>query len=1317
MFGHRRPPTWCRRALRAGATFDSGLQIANRKLQIAGCLVVWLLFAVALSAQVQGPTTSAPRTARLRIAWGGGNEPLRWTGKLALSDGTFSDQQLLGVEADAAGSFWHERNIIHVDALRPHRFDGFDVTVTCSEEARLAIELLADGALSPVRAEVPVIEAARAPFRQPLDDQSRLLLVHRSPGDSLRIETDREMLIFAPGEEFQFKVRPAAGELVPGTTVDLTTTLSPARGGSPLWSVQNPRLNVPIDEELVAAVDVPLPREEGVYTIKALLATPPGYGGFLPGTRSKPLAERSFQVVVLNLAAKRAAVDPAWQTVWEIDHASRWLRLPGWAQRIPGIPRGPLGSTDARTIDDPLGRFVELPPTPPGGEPHWQAFPLPTEAAGVPHVVEIEYPADQDQHFGLSIVEPNAAGKVLPIGRDSGVYVDGLGRAEQTDLHRHRFTFWPRTNSPLLLVTNLHPTAAARFGRIRVERANSGLVGSRAKAPWQSHERLVTAYIARPLVPETFGASETTTALTGEQTVDDWQTFYESATRLAAYLPYAGYNGAVVSVLADGSAIYPSRHVSSTPLYDTGRTLTGARGLPQHDGLELTLRLFDREGLAFVPAIQLATPLPALEALRRQSDPRSSGLEWVGADGRTWLESQTAGRGLAPYYNLLDDRVQQAVLEVAEELLIRYGHHSSLAGLAVQLSGDGYGQLPGLSWGLDDATIAQFERDAQIRLPAVNGPNRFAARQAALSGPHLNAWRTWRAARVTQFYARLATLVQSTGPDRRLILTTEEIFSAPRTKAQLRPNILAKTPVDRVMLDAGIDHDALSRTPGLVFCPPQLIEPAAPLADRAIDLEINDAFLNPGSDDAKSASRGGALFYHRPVRVRLASFDEPSPWPTSTWIVSQSLPDEAHARRRYALALDGGDPAVFIDGGELLPLGQEQAMRPLLAALQQLPAHGRFSVHRQQPVTVRAYPAADRTMLVVMNTCPWSAQAEISLDLPRSAELEMVTEHRSRASSDARPVTALPAGSQTWPLRLEPYDVQIVRLSAGGIRVAGVAAAISEAAQAELDSRLAALTNRDLMHRSPYEALTNSGFEATGGGSPIPGWQLLATASGVTAELDATKPHSGTTSLYLASRGELAVVASEPLPAPATGQLFLTAFLRGENVAPNTAVRIVFEADAAGAPYRTFSDTQLWHPLSSQWYPYGFAVNNLPLDSTGRMRIKFELDGPGEVWVDSVKLYDLLFPEKDYLDSQAEKKNLNFIVYAAKKAREEGRLSDCVRALESYWPQFLLAYTPAVEVPAIVAEPPPAAVPETAPAEAPAESTSFWWRLVPKRLR
>ena len=1262
-----------------GLTRPSSLAAALALTALALCAV--------LALPVLGQDVAPPiALTRLCITWGGG-DATTWIGQLRLDKGSLSDLKLLSVNADAAGSMWVDQSQVRINSLSPHKSDSIEVVANGAADAKLLIELSAGPKATPSQAQVPLADLARRPYQQRLDNTGNTLEIRAIPEPSLHISFEgdagqHDALIFAPGETLSFELAPLLPATLHGTTLDIQTTLSPARRKNVAWT-GGQRLAVPVDRPPKADVVVPLQVPEGVYTVRITVSRSSGYlrDKFFPGAATA-IAERSFEIVVVDTQPPAAAAAGGWEPVLEIDPTNpRWVeRLPEWTQlrRIPGINsinHGSLGSIRAGAVDSPLGRFIELPPTVGGSDPHWQAYSLPLEAAGTPHLLEINYPADEEQHFGLSIVEPNAAGDVEGIQRDGGVYVEGLGRSEAKQKETHRLVFWPRTQAPLLVVTNQHPTAAAHFGPIRVLK-RTGPLGAGQSAP-HPRQRMIATYIARPYGAESFGATDAldVAVATGEpKSVDDYQTFYEIATRLAESVHYGGYNSAVVSVMADGSSIFPSARLPFTPRYETGRSADRVRDI---DGLELTLRIFDREQLMLVPAIEFTTPIPQLEELRRSSDPQTSGLELVDMDGRTWLDANGTRDGSAPYYNMLDPRVQQAMLDVVRDIVERYGAHPAFGGLAVQLTSDGYTQLPTLDWGFDDATIERFSRDTGIQL-GPPGANRFAARHAALTGPHANAWRTWRTQQVAAFYDRLAVLVRGSG-QRKLLLTTEKLFDHPQINQRVRPNLLVKNRVAATMLDLGIDRELLERTPGVVLCLTQYVEPMSPLPDRAVDMELNAAFAR-GYQPGNAATKAASVLYHRPLPSRLASFAASSPFRIAGEMrfLSHPMPSGLAARQPYVQALLRGDPAVLIDGGDSLPLGHEDLLRTVRNLLGDLPASAQVSDLAKQSVVVRTYAEPNQVTMLVMNMGPWHTNAQVTLDVPKSATLAPLSAPTSGGENDPIKSLTLPVGRQPWNVSLEPYDMQAVRIAVPGVKAIDMRATLGSTAIAELKRRVDDLANRDVSAPHTYRALANPSFEPLGGG-PLPGWRVVSLAKTASAVLDATNPQDGKTSLYIRNDAQFAAVESDAFPIPSTGQLAMTVFVRGQNMGPGTELRFVFESESGGKSYRRSAKVQgvKTQRENQQWGgPCIIPVPDLPLDTHGQMRIKFELTGPGEVWLDNVTLNDLLFSVKLYENSQADILQLLQRSHEVQAAFDAGQLKDCIQMLDEYWPRFVLAYTP-----------------------------------------
>ena len=139
-------------------------------------------------------------------------------------------------------------------------------------------------------------------------------------------------------------------------------------------------------------------------------------------------------------------------------------------------------------------------------------------------------------------------------------------------LAKHRLVFWPRTKTPLLLITNRRQAARAVYGKIRVlglsadAHNGTGDVGQsadgRLRCPrrCQGFTRSVDAVarrlLDRPLFTENFSAPNRST-IEQSPTVEIRQPSIMAPRGCVEYLNYTGFGGLMLSVVADGSAIYP----------------------------------------------------------------------------------------------------------------------------------------------------------------------------------------------------------------------------------------------------------------------------------------------------------------------------------------------------------------------------------------------------------------------------------------------------------------------------------------------------------------------------------------------------------------------------------------------------------------------------------------------------------------------------------------------------------------------------------------------------------------------------------------
>ena len=1216
-------------------------------------------------------TSRADHAMRVRLVWGDG-AARAWRGVVQLSQGSLFDPVALGIEADVPGSMWLHDGELRIWQRSARDFSGVDLTLSAPLEAILKVALVAENDPAPTEwIEVPLAKLAAGVHNTDLDGFGSRLIVWRTPDDMLRVRLpQRDSLVFDSGERLTFEVQPYLLPVEPESSVRIKIELTRARTSDVIWSDV---AEVVAGTQETIERSISLPEAEGVYDLvltagqKSWLPRP--QPGKLPLTVIKTIAQRKLQLVVID--RQRPQVPEAGFTdldlVEEIDPANpkSWEKLYK-GPRLPQLQRfrkGPFGNGHTETWKHPLGKMVRLSSGDSEADVGWEAYTLSVKTPGVPHLLEIDYLSNVPQTLGITIIEPNATEAVNSPGVDSGVEVSReiVTIDEHPELLRHRLVFWPRTKAPIVLVTNRRPGSDAVYGKIRVYDGWEHL--PRAFPLHQRRTgRLLAAYMDRPMFPENFSASDAKGSA-DHLGMDDWITFYQGGTRLVEYLNYAGFGGAMVSVFADGGTIYPSRLLEPTPRYDTGILLDEGQDPLRKDVLELLFRLFDREQLQLIPAMEFASPLPELEAILRAEEPQSEGIRWIGRDGLPLTEVRPARHGMAPYYNVLHPRVQEAILRAVRELVARYAHHPSFAGLSLQLSGNGYAQLPGPEWGLDDVTIRAFEAEKGFRIPGT-GAEKYAQRAAFIAAQCQTEWLDWRAARLSAFYTRVEAEFRATLPHTRLYLAGANVFAGEELGRQLRPSLPEKD-LDDMLMQVGIDVARYRLPGGPVLLRPEPVGPQWSLRKQAENLVIQRILDTDRS--FKDLPVAGSLFYHQPREVRLESFDAISPHqPSHTQLASQPAPSGSRNRRRFVHAVATLDSQVMFDGSLQLTMGQEESIRELVDAYRRLPATHMHQVtdqpdsKRAQPVTVRYVNQDDGTYVCILNDAPFAVTARVDVMAPGGCRLDELTGRRKVESLRAD-------GNGTyWPVRLEPYDLIAVRLSDPGARLSHPHVTLPSQVEAAIAAKIDDLTARFKAIRNLPDmgGLTNFDFESPAlPDDKIPGW-IAPEQRGAVAELDSIRPHGGTRCVKLTSLGRLASLVSQPFDAPATGRLTVNAWLRVAPGKQQSQLRVAVEGTQDGENF--FRPIFAGGPqAAARWHLVTLPIRDLPLEGLSQLRVRFDLMGPGEVWIDDVVLRDF--------DFDGQRPELLKIVAPADNMFELGQVGDCIRLLESYWPRFLVA--------------------------------------------
>jgi len=1286
MVGHGRPS-----ALKVFSHRCAFSQIGLEAVRLLFC-GLWLAF---LCFQPSSECAGAEKTVRLRLAWGSGTAAKqRWTGTISVAGGVLTELQPLGIEADASVALRIDGSRLIVAPLEKRGFEGCDVTIRADEQALVRVELRNEQSSQPVVFESPLSDAISSQIGQQLDESGSYFFARRSPGDVLRVLPTRKHLVFDPSETWNLKLQPDLASQLATGPVTIEVQMRATNATKPNWRTSQ-QISEVTQLEGGVEFEIVCPATEGAYRLTVTARAEEGFATrFVPGQQAKTLATRDVEFVVIDPAAKLPRLVDQWLPVLTIDPAnpSWWQRLPKWAQ-VPRLrDRNPGAAGNVRPVirSTPTGELVELPPSTAKNDPSWQSYTLPVREPGQPHLVEIEYPSGVEQHLAISIVEPDAAGRVTDTQQDASIFVKGVNSDRNGEVGLHRFVIWPRTRSPQLLIVNRHPSMPGLYGKIKLLKQDQAQTSLPELPNPVDNARLVAGYLAKPLLAESYGAAEILDPGSG-LSVQSWSTFLDGAQRLAQSLRLGGYNGVMISVAADGSSLYPSDVLQPSPRYDTGLLAASGQDPMRKDVLEMLLRVFDREGIRVVPTVQLAAPLPRLEVLRLAGDERVTGIGCVGYNGLSWLAENPMSEGLAPFYNPLNDHVQAELVELVAELTTRYGKHTSLVGVGVQLSGEGYGLLPGLAWGLDDRTVAEFSTATGVATPR-KGADRFRQRANVLLGEHRQQWRQWRTEKLTQLYTRLAKQVSAERSDLRLILATEEVFAGPELQQRVRQAIAEPLEFSEILRDHGLDLAQLDAQQEIVALVSHRFSATEALQERAINLRVDTAAEQ--GDFLPAKQRSAELLYNTTSRFRLPSFDQHSPFGAErTFLTATSQPHLTGANQRRPLlkALADDDAMTIIAGGLQMKLSSDAQSRDILQTLQQLPSKAsNLRTQRQQPVVMRVYREDQATIVAMINESPWPVQAEVPLTGSRRGDWRKLGTDGVPNKTLALTGT-LTETEQPWQVALQPYDLQAWRFEDDKLRVGELKTAISDIAKLELERRIQEIESRagNLNIERPYAQLQNPSFEFIDSDENIVGWEPRQGALGA-IELSRTGSHSGALALRLKSEDATGVaVQSHLFSAPETGQLMVSLFLRFDQLDEGAQLQLVVQDQHEGRRYRQVAVIENKQLAGKGWMPYQFALGDVPFGQGEQLRLHFHLTGEAEVLVDEVQLVDLRFDD-------ARRRALVKRIFAAKIALEQGQVVDCLRVVDDYWSQYLVEYVPPTEqVVSIATKKSPVTKPET----------------------
>lgn len=1293
-------------------------------------VLLLIVSAVAVPRLVRAAEHEAPPPVRLRIEWGGGEERLWTGRIEVLTTPSVQspsgdnfinsksvrhiDWCLLSEHSDEALGVHREGAALVIQNKQPRDGGGIDLRISDWQSKRLRIWLRPTDA-APGETGVG-IEGSVAAFLvdqslHQLDGSGNRLTIGVVAGDLLRMRFSPPV---SPNAKWQTEqmARVDVHPLLPTRAagygrVELRLALKNIRTGEELQIQSQPL--VPFDERPTGegimleewqpvVFECGVPSVPGVYQLQLEAIEQ----GSLRWSRTLATATKEF-VVSSNSMLASGDGEESWQLVYELDPGSprlheRLRRLPGQAaasmasmRRIslpampmpslgdaadripslslpkvpmPGLPKVPsvdslmprfsgLLSTGHSTVEaHQLGAMLRLPPMSASGVPTWEGIVITDAVPGRPHAVEVAYPSDQHVAVGLSVLEQNSGDTSISVRHDGGFEVPRSPAGSSAVLRRHRFVFWPRTRSPLLVISNSSRHQPATVGRVTVYRGPAKM-GDSALPVSGYGERRIFAPVPRKATGAQAGGEGDLGQPAG------WVRWYDDLWQTAERLKSQQVTGLAVDVYAGGASLWQSDLTAGGPRWEGG---AGDPSFDEENRLALLCRVSEQAGMGLVPTLRFDGIHPRIESLLGQDDCKP-GLLCVGRDGEVRDAAETlVGR----HYNILDPRVQAAVLDVVAELVERLRGSGVVDGIALELSAKGWLHLPGVAWGLDDTTFLRFVQETGQGKTVLHdsGPNRFVTRAAAVEGELRSAWLAWRAEQIAVLHQGVARIVAAEADWNYYIMPTTLMFMG-SVAERLRPVVAGQPHDQAVLYELGLDPAALTRPKNAVFVAPRLHTATEDDIDAATIATVNQSVSMSAWE--RRASRRGLVLLEQPKQVDISAVIPHGPFDASEF----SAPSVMHAvsggpkrQESFLLGLATADAEVVFDQSlrwaELTV--SDTAIRQAFLSFPVRDLQSVQGVPADFPV--RFVQGSDAAWLLVGNASRMAARVDVSLNTAATG-VDVITEQ------------TLSTVNNQFEIEVMPWSLRVVRLDRSETETRPLAGAVhfEEDAVRSIEESVADLRQRQAVLETPPQipVLDNPGFDLPSLGNGVTGWEIVEAAGGELELIEAISPTVGerekNQAIRMTSVGSLATVRSNPFQPPQTGRLSVAVWLRLPPSVPQPPLRIAVEGVESGEQYYRFAPVGAaagGRPLQEGWNRFVLQVTDLPSDPNESLRLRFDMLGPGVVEIDELEVYDLVF-------NQEQQNELHGVLNKMEKELADGSTARVLSRLEGYWPRFLQA--------------------------------------------